>query len=187
MAIIPHPRDIQTAVVDWLDDRFPFTKTVDEALYQRVPNYANAFYYCFGGMVFILIVFMLLTGVFLSFYYVPDAGTPGNSPAYNSVLFIQNTQYLGWALLNRDALLPSAEQIARAREIAAEARERLAGRMELLFVLPDLHRGGEPRQEQGSEQDRPRRVAPHDTRRRAATNPSSGAGSHHPNISLTGR
>jgi menaquinol-cytochrome c reductase cytochrome b subunit len=95
---IPHPRDIQLAVVNWLDERYPFTKAVDEALYQRVPNFANAFYYCFGGMVFILIVFMLLTGVFLSFYYVPDAGTPGNSPAYNSVLFIQNTQYLGWLI-----------------------------------------------------------------------------------------
>ena len=95
---IPHPRDIQLAVVNWLDERYPFTKAVDEALYQRVPNFANAFYYCFGGMVFILIVFELLTGVFLSFYYVPDAGTPGNSPAYNSVLFIQNTQYLGWLI-----------------------------------------------------------------------------------------
>jgi menaquinol-cytochrome c reductase cytochrome b subunit len=29
---------------------------------------------------------------------VPDAGVPGNSPAYNSVLFIQNTQYLGWLI-----------------------------------------------------------------------------------------
>jgi menaquinol-cytochrome c reductase cytochrome b subunit len=95
---IPHPRDIQLAVVNWLDERYPFTKAVDEAMYQRVPNFANAFYYCFGGMVFILIVFELLTGVFLSFYYVPDAGTPGNSPAYNSVLFIQNTQYLGWLI-----------------------------------------------------------------------------------------
>jgi len=95
---IPHPREIQMAVVNWLDERYPFTKSVDEALYQRVPNFANAFYYCFGGMVFILIVLQLLTGVFLSFYYVPDAGTPGNSPAYNSVLFIQNTQYLGWLI-----------------------------------------------------------------------------------------
>src|ERR1700693_5974282 len=93
---IPHPRDIQLAVVNWLDERYPFTKAVDEALYQRVPNFANAFYYCFGGMVFILIVLQLVTGIFLSFYYVPDAGTPGNSPAYNSVLFIQNTQFLGW-------------------------------------------------------------------------------------------
>src|SRR3982074_2867641 len=95
---IPHPRDIQLAVVNWLDERYPFTKAVDEALYQRVPNFANAFYYCFGGMVFILIVLQLLTGVFLSFYYVPDAGSPGNSPAYTSVQFIQNTQYLGWLI-----------------------------------------------------------------------------------------
>ena len=95
---IPHPKDIQVAVVNWLDERYPFTKAVDEALYQRVPNFANAFYYCFGGMVFILVVLQLLTGVFLAFYYVPDAGTPGSSPAYNSVQFIQSTQYLGWLL-----------------------------------------------------------------------------------------
>jgi len=95
---IPHPKEIQVAVVNWLDERYPFTKAVDEALYQRVPNFANAFYYCFGGMVFILVVLQLLTGVFLSFYYVPDAGAPGNSPAYNSVQFIQNTQYLGWLI-----------------------------------------------------------------------------------------
>jgi menaquinol-cytochrome c reductase cytochrome b subunit len=97
---LPHPRDIQVAVVDWLDERYPFTKAVDEALYQRVPNFANAFYYCFGGMVFILIVFQLLTGVLLSFYYVPDAtsASGGAAPAYNSVVFIQNNVYLGWLI-----------------------------------------------------------------------------------------
>jgi menaquinol-cytochrome c reductase cytochrome b subunit len=96
MAIVPHPRQIQTAVVNWLDDRFPFTRSVDEALYQRVPNFANAFYYCFGGMVFILIAFQLLTGIFLAFYYVPDAaGNP--APAYTSVKDVIMTQvYLGW-------------------------------------------------------------------------------------------
>ena len=94
---IPTPRDVQLAVVDWLDSRFPFTETVDEALTQRVPNYANAFYYCFGGMVFILIVFQILTGIFLSFYYVPDAaGNP--APAYTSVKFITENVYLGWLI-----------------------------------------------------------------------------------------
>jgi menaquinol-cytochrome c reductase cytochrome b subunit len=95
---IPHPRDIQVAVVDWLDDRYPFTKSVDEALYQRVPNFANAFYYCFGGMVFILIAVQLVTGIFLSFYYVPDAsGNP--APAYLSVKdVIMNQVYLGWLI-----------------------------------------------------------------------------------------
>ena len=94
---IPHPRDVQLAVVNWLDQRYPFTEDVDKALYQRVPNFANAFYYCFGGMVFILIVFQLLTGELLALYYVPDAsGNP--APAYTSVLFIQNSVYLGWLM-----------------------------------------------------------------------------------------
>src|SRR5207245_3201964 len=94
---IPHPRDIQLAAVRWLDERYPFTKAVDEALYQRVPNFANAFYYCFGGMVFILIVFQLLTGVLLALYYVPDA-TGNPAPAYTSVQFIQNTVYPSWLI-----------------------------------------------------------------------------------------
>ncbi len=85
------------AVVRWLDERYPFTKSVDEALYQRVPNFANAFYYCFGGMVFILIVLQLLTGILLSLYYVPDA-TGNPAQAYSSVTFIQNTVYLGWLI-----------------------------------------------------------------------------------------
>jgi menaquinol-cytochrome c reductase cytochrome b subunit len=97
---IPHPRDIQMAAVRWLDERYPFTKAVDEALYQRVPNFANAFYYCFGGMVFILIAVQLLTGILLALYYVPDAShAPGaNAPAYDSVNFIQSTVYLGWLI-----------------------------------------------------------------------------------------
>jgi menaquinol-cytochrome c reductase cytochrome b subunit len=97
MAILPRPGKVQAAVVGWFDRRFPFTRTVDEALYQRVPNYANAFYYCFGGMVFVLIAFQLLTGIFLAFYYVPDAaGNP--APSYTSVKFIMDSVYLGWLI-----------------------------------------------------------------------------------------
>ncbi len=98
MAILPHPRQIQMAVVDWLDQRFPFTQSVDEALYQRVPNFANAFYYCFGGMVFVLIVLQLVTGVLLAIYYVPDAaGNP--APAYTSVqTTIMKDVSLGWLI-----------------------------------------------------------------------------------------
>ncbi|HUN25966.1 MAG TPA: pyrroloquinoline quinone biosynthesis protein PqqE [Steroidobacteraceae bacterium] len=54
-------------------------------------------------------------------------------------LELANTQYLGWALLNREHLLPTREQLARARALAAAARERLKGRMELLFVTPDYY------------------------------------------------
>ena len=48
-------------------------------------------------------------------------------------------QYLGFALSNRTALLPSREMLDRARRVAAGAKERLTGKMEILFVLPDYH------------------------------------------------
>jgi pyrroloquinoline quinone biosynthesis protein E len=54
-------------------------------------------------------------------------------------LELANTQYLGWALQNRTALLPTREQLDRAREIARAARRRLQGRMEVLFVTPDYY------------------------------------------------
>lgn len=52
-------------------------------------------------------------------------------------LELANTQYLAWALVNRAALLPSKAQLDQARAVARRARERLRGKMEVLFVLPD--------------------------------------------------
>lgn len=54
-------------------------------------------------------------------------------------LELANTQYLGWALLNRQVLLPTEAQLEEARRIAHAARERLAGRMEIVFVTPDYY------------------------------------------------
>ncbi len=54
-------------------------------------------------------------------------------------LELANTQYLGWALVNRQALLPTREQIEAARNVAAAAKKRLQGRMEVLFVTPDYY------------------------------------------------
>jgi PqqA peptide cyclase len=54
-------------------------------------------------------------------------------------LELANTQYLGWALANREALLPSRAAVEQARQMALAARERLRGKMEILFVRPDYH------------------------------------------------
>jgi len=59
-------------------------------------------------------------------------------------LELANTQYLGWAYENRAALMPSAGQLDAARVVTAAARDRLRGKMEILFVLPDYH-GDRPR------------------------------------------
>jgi pyrroloquinoline quinone biosynthesis protein E len=52
---------------------------------------------------------------------------------------LANTQYYGWAFRNRAALLPTREQIANAVQVTTAAQERLAGRMEILFVTPDYY------------------------------------------------
>jgi len=54
-------------------------------------------------------------------------------------LELANTTYLGWALENRGSLVPSRAAIEVARAAARAAAERLRGRMEVLFVLPDYH------------------------------------------------
>ncbi|MGH8266138.1 MAG: pyrroloquinoline quinone biosynthesis protein PqqE [Steroidobacteraceae bacterium] len=50
---------------------------------------------------------------------------------------LANTQYYGWAWLNRAQLLPSRAQLERAEAITRRFRERAAGRMQIYFVVPD--------------------------------------------------
>jgi pyrroloquinoline quinone biosynthesis protein E len=52
---------------------------------------------------------------------------------------LAHTQYYGWALHNRDALLPSRAQLERADLVVRAAHERLQGRMEVIYVLPDYY------------------------------------------------
>jgi pyrroloquinoline quinone biosynthesis protein E len=50
---------------------------------------------------------------------------------------LANTQYYGWAWLNRHQLLPSREQVRRAEETTQRFRERSGDRMKIYFVVPD--------------------------------------------------
>jgi pyrroloquinoline quinone biosynthesis protein E len=54
-------------------------------------------------------------------------------------LELANTQYYGWALENRRALMPTAAQVTAAAAVAGEAKLRYRGRMQILYVLPDYH------------------------------------------------
>jgi pyrroloquinoline quinone biosynthesis protein E len=54
---------------------------------------------------------------------------------------LANTQYYSWALLNRDHLLPTTEQLKRAEAVTDEWRRKLEGRTKLFFVAPDYHEG----------------------------------------------
>ena len=52
---------------------------------------------------------------------------------------LANVQFYGWAFRNRAALLPTREQVDRARDIATAAKARLAGRIDIFYVLPDYY------------------------------------------------
>jgi pyrroloquinoline quinone biosynthesis protein E len=54
-------------------------------------------------------------------------------------LELATAQYAGWALINRDALLPTTQQLERARASVQKAKIRLAGRIEIIYVLPDYY------------------------------------------------
>jgi pyrroloquinoline quinone biosynthesis protein E len=54
---------------------------------------------------------------------------------------LANTQFYGWALRNRAALLPTRDQLTHAARKVEQWRERLAGRAELVWVVPDYFDG----------------------------------------------
>jgi PqqA peptide cyclase len=52
---------------------------------------------------------------------------------------LANVQFYGWAFQNRAALLPTPEQVVRAREIATAAKAQLRGKIDIFYVLPDYY------------------------------------------------
>jgi pyrroloquinoline quinone biosynthesis protein E len=54
-------------------------------------------------------------------------------------LELANTQFYGWAFRNKKALLPDRAALVEAERIAAAARERLRGSMEIVYILPDYY------------------------------------------------
>jgi pyrroloquinoline quinone biosynthesis protein E len=54
-------------------------------------------------------------------------------------LELANTQYYGWALRNRAALMPTPEQLVAAEPIVRAAVSRLRGTMEIVYVVADYY------------------------------------------------
>lgn len=52
---------------------------------------------------------------------------------------LANTQYYGWAHLNRDNLLPTREEFRKAEAIAQRYKEKMKGRMKIYYVVPDYY------------------------------------------------
>jgi pyrroloquinoline quinone biosynthesis protein E len=56
-------------------------------------------------------------------------------------LELAHTQFYGWGLLNRAALMPSADQVRRASTAATEVHRRYGDELEIVYVEPDYHTG----------------------------------------------
>jgi len=54
-------------------------------------------------------------------------------------LELANTQFYGWAQLNRAQLLPTREQLQRAEAVVGEYRQRIGNRLRILWVISDLY------------------------------------------------
>jgi pyrroloquinoline quinone biosynthesis protein E len=54
---------------------------------------------------------------------------------------LANTQFYGWGLLNRAALMPSREQLEAATETVERRRKLLDGTLEITWVMPDYFSG----------------------------------------------
>lgn len=76
---------------DWIDERIDLTPMWRDIADHEVPEHVNpahhfsAFIYCFGGLTFFITVIQILSGMFLTMYYVPDIVN-----AYESVKYLQN-------------------------------------------------------------------------------------------------
>ena len=52
---------------------------------------------------------------------------------------LANTQFYGWAFHNRETLMPTKAQLEAAWAVVQRERQRLGGRLEIVWVLPDYH------------------------------------------------
>ena len=76
------------------DERLDLTNRLHAALLDRtVPDHARRYYFCFGGITFFLFLVEAVTGIILTFYYVP---TPDR--AYASVYYISHYVSYGWLI-----------------------------------------------------------------------------------------
>lgn len=77
-------------IYDWIDERVDLHPIWRDIADHEVPEHVNpahhfsAFVYCFGGLTFFVVVIQILSGMFLTMYYVPDIEN-----AWQSVYYLQ--------------------------------------------------------------------------------------------------
>ena len=78
---------------DWIDARFPMTKMWEEHLSKYYAPKNFNFWYFFGSLALLVLVLQIVTGIFLTMNYKPDAEL-----AFASVEYIMRDVDWGWAI-----------------------------------------------------------------------------------------
>ena len=81
------------SLVDWIDARFPLTSNWKAHLTEYYAPKNFNFWYYFGSLAMLVLVNQLLTGIFLTMNYKPDA-----SMAFASVEYIMRDVDFGWLI-----------------------------------------------------------------------------------------
>src|SRR6476469_10883807 len=82
-----------TSMMEWIDSRFPLTETWRYHLAEYYAPKNFNFWYYFGSLAMLVLVNQLLTGIFLTMNYKPDA-----SMAFASVEYIMRDVDFGWLI-----------------------------------------------------------------------------------------
>ncbi|KPK56055.1 MAG: cytochrome B [Thiotrichales bacterium SG8_50] len=81
------------SLMTWVDDRFPLTKMWKEHLAEYYAPKNFNFWYFFGSLALLVLVMQILTGIFLTMHYKPDANL-----AFGSVEYIMRDVPWGWLI-----------------------------------------------------------------------------------------
>ncbi|MEY3200651.1 MAG: hypothetical protein RIR70_201 [Pseudomonadota bacterium] len=89
-----------TALLNWVDERFPLTSTVKEHLTEYYAPKNFNFFYFFGGLAILVLAIQIITGIFLVMHYKPDASlnASGIPVAFASVEYIMRDVPWGWLI-----------------------------------------------------------------------------------------
>lgn len=79
--------------VKWVDDRFPLTSNIKAHLTEYYAPKNFNFWYFFGSLALLVLVLQIVTGIFLTMHYKPDADL-----AFGSVEYIMRDVPWGWLI-----------------------------------------------------------------------------------------
>ena len=84
----------------WIDDRFPLTKVWREHLSEYYAPRNFNFWYFFGSLALLVLVIQIVSGIFLTMHYKPDASlnAAGVPVAFASVEYIMRDVPWGWLI-----------------------------------------------------------------------------------------